>query len=215
MLVGQSRWWEQSAIHRQPTVATVAGRAVSVTIVLLASVVVACGGSEGRSRVALDIAPVSTLAATATQDAEAMEQHAAAMATAIGSRPELAQWGAEADTIRANAKSLQLLASTAAAIRNDPGARSGESTELIRILGDGRNLEQLGTTLVAHAGAMDAHVTTMRQQAAGDPTLTSVLGQLSTDTASMRRDSQAAIDRGKELQETARRLAQSLGQKLE
>lgn len=190
-------------------------RPAVLTLSLLAIALVACKTAEQRSRVAIDLAPVSALAASATRNAEDMEQHASAMATAAGNRPQFATWGAEADTIRANAKSLRLLASTAAAIRHDPGARSGESTELIRILGDGQNLQQLGDTLLAHAGAMETHVTTMRQQAASDPSLAGVVGQLSTNIAAMRRDGQAAIDRGRELQETARRLAQSLGQKLQ
>lgn len=185
-------------------------------VTLLALAFVRCGSSrEERSRVTVDLAPIAALAASALQDAGVMEQHADAMTAAAGTRPELAQWRTEAETIRANAKSLRLLASWAAAIRFDPGARSGESTELIRILGDGRNLQQLGETLISHAAAMEAHVTAMRQQAATDPAAASVMGQLATDRASMRRDGQAAIDRGKELQETARRLAQGLGQKIE
>lgn len=195
--------------------AALVARAASVALALIATVFVACSASEERSKVAIEIAPISALALAATQDAEAMGQHALAMVSALGTRPELALWGADAETVRADARSLRLLESTASAIRHDPGARSGEFTELIRLVGDGRNLEQLEATLIARAGAMDAHATAMRQQAAGDPSLTSVVGQLSTDTASMRRNGQAAIDRGKELQETARRLAQSLGQKIE
>lgn len=191
-------------------------RVSGLTLPILALLLVACGDAAAeRSRVAVELAPISALAMAATQDADAMEQHAAAMTTTAASRAELAPWRAEADTIRANAKSLRLLASWAAAIRHDPGARSNESVELVRILGDGRNLQQLGDTLIAHANAMESHVTAMRQQAGSDPAAVAVASQLTTDTASMRRDGQAAIDRGTELQETVRRLAQSLGQKLE
>jgi outer membrane murein-binding lipoprotein Lpp len=188
----------------------------SAALVVLGLVVAGCADTDAeRSRVAVDLAPISALAASATQDADAMEAHASAMATAAASRPELDAWRADAEVIRANAASLRLLASWAAAIHHDPGARSGEFAELTRILGDGRNLQQLGETLIAHAGAMDAHVIAMRRQSVGDPAASAVVSQLTTDTAAMRRDGQAAIDRGKELQETARRLAQSLGQKLE
>lgn len=191
-------------------------RPTLIALPLLTLVLVACSDVEDeRSRVALDVAPVSALAAAASQDAQAMEQHADAMVAAAPGRPELAQWRADADAIRANAKSLRLLASWASAIRHDPGTRASEHVELIRILGDGRNLQQLGETLIAHAGAMEAHVLAMRQQASSDPALASVASQLTSDTASMQRDGQAAIERGKELQELARRLAQSLGQKIE
>lgn len=44
---------------------------MSVALALLAAVFVACGGSEERSRVVLEIAPISAIAATATQDADA------------------------------------------------------------------------------------------------------------------------------------------------
>ncbi len=201
--------------RRQGAETPVRIRPTVIALSIMALAFAACGGSTERSRVALDLAPVTGLAASATQDAQAMEQHADAMATAAGGRPELTQWLSEAETIRANAKSLRLLASQASAIRHDPGARAGESTELIRILGDGQNLQQLGDALIAHAGAMESHVSAMGRQTAGDATLTNVVGQLMTDTASMRRDGQAAVDRGKELQESARRLAQSLGQKIE
>lgn len=187
-----------------------------IALALLALAGAGCGGSEEQhSRVEVDLAPINALAASATQDAASMEQHADTMTAAAGTRPELAQWRAEADTIRANAKSLRLLASWAEAIRHDPGARSGEPAELARILGDGRTLEQLGETLVAHAGAMEVHVTAMRQQAGSDPALAGAVGQLTSDTAAMRRNGQAAIDRGKDLQATARRLGLSLGQQIE
>lgn len=191
-------------------------RAVGLALGMLAPLLTACSDPEvERSRVAVDLAPVNALAAAATQDADTMEQHATTMVTAAERRPELAQWRIEADTIRANAQSLRLLASWAEALRHDPGVRSNESAELTRIRGDGQALQQLGEALLAHAGAMDAHLTAMREQAGGDPVVASVASQLTTDTASMRRDGQAAVERGKALQEDARRIARSLDQKIE
>lgn len=177
--------------------AVVSTRAVGLALGTLALLLTACGDTEvERSRVVVDLAPVNALVTAATQDADTMEQHATAIATAAESRPELAQWRTEADTIRSNAKSLRLLAAWAEAIRHDSGARSNESAELTRILGDGQNLQQLGETVIAHAGAMDAHLTAMRQQAGGDTVVASVASQLTTDTASMRREGQAAIGQG-------------------
>lgn len=175
----------------------------------------ACGGrSDGGHAVNLDLQPIQSLANAADAEAQSMEDHAATIVAAATGRPDVAQWQSEVETLRAQAKSLRLLASWAQAIHHDPGARDDSAADLLRILGDGRNLEQLGETLVAHAAAMQTHLPVMRQQAAGDAALTAAVGRLSTDIEGMQRSGQGAIGRGKELQETARRLAQGTGTKL-
>jgi hypothetical protein len=178
-------------------------------------VAAACGssGNDGSGAIdgELNLDPIIALAGDADKDAAAMEQHADAMDAAAEGRPDRARWAAEAETIRANANTLRVLASGARAIQRDPGARPGNAVELGRVYGDGRNLHTLGETLIEHADAMDAHLAAMRQEAADDPAMRQVLDSFAPSLAAMRADGQEAMNRGIELMNEVRRLAQSIG----
>jgi hypothetical protein len=176
----------------------------------------ACGDSsngQGDHPAGLDVdlQPVRALATVADQNARNMTSHADAMAAAAANRPDAAIWRSDADWLRAEARSMQLLSSWAAAIQYDPGARSNNRSDLLRVLADGHNLMQLGETLLVHASAMQAHVELMRSRTTGDAFTTTSPAVLGTDVAAMRQAAQAAIDRGKELQDAAHRMAQSAG----
>jgi hypothetical protein len=189
--------------------------------IVISLVLAACDGSsnddsrEHSVGLNVDLRPIHALAETASQNAVNMDDHADAMAAAAVGRPDLDHWKSDADTIRAEAQSLRLLADWAKAIQYDPGARSDSSADLQRVLSDGKSLEQLGGTLLTHSSAMQAHLDVMRQQAGGHATLIATLAQLDSDVSDMKQSGQAAVDRGRELQETARRLAQSTGIKIE
>lgn len=175
----------------------------------------ACGDSsddQGDHPAGLDVdlQPVHALATVADQNARNMTTHADAMAAAAANRPDAALWKSDADWLRAEARSMQLLSSWAAAIQYDPGARSDNRSDLVRVLADGHNLMQLGETLLVHASAMQAHVEVMRSRTTGDASATSP-ALIGTDVAAMRQVAQTAIDRGKELQDAAHRMAQSAG----
>lgn len=176
----------------------------------------ACRGSsddQGDHPAGLDVdlQPVHALATTADQNARNMTTHADAMTAAAANRPDAAIWKSDADWLRAEARSMQLLSSWAAAIQYDPGARSDNRSDLLRVLADGHNLMQLGETLLVHASAMQAHVEVMRSRTPGDASTTTSPAVLGTDVGAMRQAAQAAIDRGKELQDAAHRMAQSAG----
>lgn len=176
----------------------------------------ACGSSGGSKQAQgeLNLDPIITLAGAANTDAEAMEQHADAMTAAAANRPDHAHWAADAETIRADARTLRVMADAAKAIEHDPGARPGNAVELGRVYGDGSNLHLLGQTLVDHAGAMQTHISVMRNEAAGDPVLLEVVDAFAPNLDAMRADGEAAMDYGIDLMNEARRLAQSIGEEL-
>jgi len=183
-------------------------------LVLLGGVAVsACGGS-GSSTLPITeaLAPINDLASAAAQDAANMETHATAMEAAAAARPDHAHWASDAQIIKASAQSLRLLAQSAESIASDPGSHPNTSVELRRVLGDGLNLQQLGQTLLGHADAMQTHLDTMRGQAASDQQLLAMIDQAGGDLQKMKQDGQAAVDRGKELEQTARRIAENTGQ---
>lgn len=186
-------------------------------ITLVAAVFAACGSSDDdrESGINVDLQPIQELAHAASSEADRMEEHADSMAAAAASRPDLAHWESDAEVVRAEARSLRLLASWATAIQYDPGAQSDSHGDIQRILGDGRNLQELGETLIVHADAMLAHVEVMREQAAGDSALLATVSDIGTDSEGMRQSGQAAIDRGKELEEIARQLARSIGEEID
>jgi hypothetical protein len=189
-----------------------------VVLAALGALGSACRGSPSngaRSSIDIDREPIRALAGVASSDAQNMERHAATMKAAAAARPAHAHWASDADIVNADARSLRFLADSALAIANDPGSTPWTSIELRRVLGDGLNLQRLGETLLAHADAMDAHLQTMREQARGEGELIGSIDLAGADIADLRRDGQAAIDRGKELQNTARRIAENTGQKLD
>jgi hypothetical protein len=143
-----------------------------------------------------------------------MERHADEMEAAAATRPSHAHWAADAATLRANASSMAFMANSAMAIYNDPGSHPGNAVELDRVSGDGVNLHALGETLVEHAEAMLSHVAVMREQAAGDEALLTIVDSLASDADAMKTVGEAAMDRGTELQNQARRLADTVGVKL-
>ena len=177
----------------------------------------ACGGSSNgnASQIQIDREPITVLAGAAEGDAQSMEEHAATMTSIAAARPDHAHWASDAELIKANATSLRFLADSARSIARDPGSHPGNAVQPDRVLGDGLNLQGLGETLIAHADAMRTHLDTMREQAAGDSALLAAINAAQPDTEAMKRDGQAAIDRGKDLAETARRIAASTGQKIE
>lgn len=176
----------------------------------------ACGSSGGDEAVydELNLDPIVALAGAASTDADAMDQHADAMTSAAADRADHAHWAADAETIRANARSLRVLAGSAKAIEHDPGARPGNAIELGRVYGDGTNLHALGQTLVDHADAMQAHISVMRDEAAGDPELLQAVDAFAPNVGAMKADGEAAMDYGIALMNEARRLAQSIGEEL-
>jgi len=198
---------------------------VKLSVLILASVILvstaiaaACGGSSSSdktSQIQIDREPITALAGAAESDAQNMEAHAATMASLATSLPDHAHWGSDAELIKANAGSLRFLADSARAIARDPGSHPSNAVQPDRILGDGLNLQGLGKTLIAHADAMSAHLETMHQQAAGESELFARIDETGADMQAMKQNGQAAIDRGTELAETARRIAASTGQKIE
>lgn len=187
---------------------------ILLAIGALALVTAAACGSSGDNKTVqanLDLAPISALAASAAADAQAMSQHADAMTAAAARRPDQARWAADAETIRANARTLSFLADAARAIGRDPGARPTNAVELTRVYGDGANLHQLGELLVTHAQAMEQHVTVMRGEAAGDAELQSAVETLASMLNGMKTDGQNASERGLQLMEEARALARTVG----
>ena len=191
---------------------------MKLSVLILASVILvstaiaaACGGSSSSgktSQIQIDREPITALAGAAEGHAQNMDAHAATMASH-------ARWASDADLIKADAGSLRFLADSARAIARDPGSHPGDAVQPDRILGDGLNLQRLGKTLIAHADAMSTHLQTMRQQAAGDSELLARIDETGADMQMMKQDGQAAIDRGTELADTARRIAASTGQKIE
>ncbi len=61
---------------------------------------------------------------------------------------------------------------------------------------------------------MDAHIATMRDQAAGDEALLQAVTDLGADPSDLRSVGNAAIEQGNVLMAEARRLAQSIGEDL-
>lgn len=175
----------------------------------------ACDSSGGEgdhpTGLEVDLQPVHALASAADQNATNMTTHADAMAAAGASRPDAALWKSDAEWLRAQARSMRLLSSWAAAIQYDSGARSDDRSDLLRVLADGHNLAQLGETLLVHASAMQAHIEVMRLRMTGDASTTASPAVLGADVAAMREAAQEAIDRGKELQDAAHRMARGAG----
>ncbi len=184
-----------------------------IIAVAIAAVAGACGDSSDGTSMDVDREPILALAGGATQEAQNMERHADEMESAAAGRADHAHWAADAATLRANASSVAFMANSAMAIYNDPGSHGG-SAEPNRVFGDGVNLHALGETLVEHADAMRSHVAVMREQAAGDAMLLSVIDSLASDTGAMKTVGEAAMDRGTDLQNQARRLADTVGVKL-
>lgn len=193
---------------------------LGVATIIASSVFIAaaCGGSSpngNTSQIQIDREPITALAGAAEGDAQKMEAHAATMTSIAAARPDHAHWASDAELIKANVISLRFLADSARSIARDPGSHPGNAVQPDRVLGDGLNLQGLGETLIAHADAMRTHLDTMREQAAGDSALLAAINAAQPDTEAMKRNGQAAIDRGKDLAETARRIAASTGQKIE
>lgn len=177
----------------------------------------ACGSSNSGKTVNgdVDLNPITALASAATGDAQAMTAHADAMAAAAAQRPDHAHWAADAETIRADARTLSFMADAARAISNDPGSHPATAVDLMRIYGDGTNLHQLGQSLVDHGAAMTTHIAVMRDEAAGDAELLNVIDAFAPNVEAMKTDGQTAMDRGTQLMEDARRLATSIGVELQ
>jgi hypothetical protein len=191
---------------------------VASLVIVSTAVAGACGGSSSKdqtSQIQVDREPITALAGAAAADALNMEAHAAAMASLADARPDHAHWASDAELIKANAASLRFLADSAQAIARDPGSHPGNAVQPQRVLGDGLNLQRFGETLIAHANAMQSHLDTMRKQATGDSTLLARIDESGFDVQKMQQDGQAAIDRGKELADTARRIAAATGEKIE
>lgn len=193
-------------------------RTVALTV-FAATVFVAVGcGSNGTDKKVegeLNLDPITALAETASHDAQEMNVHADAMVTAAAQRPDHAHWAADAETIRADARTLSFMADSARAIARDPGSHPGNPVELTRVYGAGTNLHGLGQMLVDHAGAMTTHITVMRDEAAGDAEMLKVIDAFAPNVAAMKADGQAAMDRGTQLMADARRLATSIGVELQ
>ena len=187
---------------------------LTATAVLSIAFAAACRDSSDDTQLDIDRNPILVLAGTATREAQSMEQHADDMETAAAARPDHAHWAADAATLRANASSVAFMANSAMAIYQDPGSQGGHAVELPRVFGDGVNLHALGETLAQHAQAMEAHAAVMREQAAGDPQLLSIIDSVAADAAGMKAAGEAAMDRGTELQNEARRLAGTVGVEL-
>jgi hypothetical protein len=137
------------------------------------------------------------------------------MASAAAQRPDHAHWTADAESIRADARTLSFIADSARAIASDRGSNPMGAVELTRVYGDGNNLHQLGQSLVDHGAAMTTHIAVMRDEAAGDAALLSVIDAFSPNLDAMKADGQAAMDRGTQLMAEARRLASSIGIELQ
>jgi hypothetical protein len=179
-------------------------------------VAAACGsgGTDKTVQGDLNLDPVRTLAGAAASDAQEMNAHADAMTAAAAQRPDHAHWAADAETIRADARTLSFVADAAQSIARDPGSHPGNAVELMRVYGDGTNLQQLGRSLVDHGAAMTTHIAVMRDEAAGDAELLKLIDAFAPNVEAMKVDGQAAIDRGTELIQEARRLAASVGVEL-
>lgn len=193
------------------------GRLIALTVLAATAFVAAACGSSGTDKKVqgeLNLDPITELAGAASGDAQEMNAHADAMTTAAAQRPDLAHWAAVAETIRANARTLSFVADAARAIARDPGSHPGNAVELMRVYGAGTNLHQLGQTLVDHAAAMTTHIAVMRDEAAGDAALLDVIDAFAPNVDAMKEDGQAAMDHGTELQNQARRLADTVGVKL-
>jgi hypothetical protein len=187
-------------------------------LALVAAALAACTSNDhGPQSVQVEVTAINDLVLRAGQDARNMEGHADAMTSLATARPDHAHWTNDAQTARANARSLRFLADSAAAIARDQAMfpAKGSAVDLGRLLGDGLNLQAFGRTLLEHAEAMSGHAALMRQDAAGDTGLLAVVTQFDGDVAAMRTDAQAAIDHGERLAETARKLARSTGVRIE
>lgn len=175
----------------------------------------ACGetkdGDDGQTQDELHLDPIRNLAGTARREGSAMEEHAEAMETAAASRADHAHWAADAESIRADVGTLRIIASTASSISRDPGAHPGGAVEIGRVYGDGKNLADMGRTLIDHAKAMDAHTAVMRDEAEGDELLLATVVELGTDAASVESVGEAAVEQGNVLMAEARQLAESIG----
>lgn len=159
-------------------------------------------------------APIYELARVSAVDADKFDAHAAAMERIATAQPAHAQWAADAEQVRNDASALRFIARSALAIAADGGSSPDTSVEVRRVLGDGLNLDQLGVAAVQQAEKMQTHVDAMRAAAAGDRQLLSLIDGSAPDVEMMRRDGQAAVERGKALETVARGIAQSTGQPL-
>ena len=194
------------------------GALVFVAVVVGVISVATCSGDDGSSPpVDLDLTAIRDLASAASQDADNMEHHAATMTAIAAARPDHAHWASDADVARANARSLRFVAGSAQAIDRDQAVFpvTASAVQLDRLLGDGLNLQSLGQTIVDHATAMQGHIDLMREQASGDATLLSAIGDLGQDVQGMKADGTAAVDAGEALEDKARTIARSIGVKLE
>ena len=175
--------------------------------------------SDGDSSAAvdLDLSAVRTLASAADADADNMERHAQSMDSIAKSRADHSHWASDAETARANARSLRFLAESTRAIDRDQKAFpvTANAVQLDRVLGDAANLQSFGQTLIDHASAMEQHGQVMREQAAGDPALLAAITTLDQDIQSMKADGRSAVDSGKALAAKARTIATSIGVKLD
>jgi hypothetical protein len=190
----------------------------AMALAALGALASACGGSShsaapGSGAAAAD--PIRALAGAATSDALNMERHAAMMRKAAVARADGASWAGDADVMNANARSLRVISDAAMAIARDPGSQPRTAVELRRVLGDGRNLQDLGQQLIAHCDAMQAHLDAMRAEVADDSELAAEVEMAGAGIDDMKVVGQAAIDRGEELQETAMQIADNTGQDLD
>jgi len=200
-------------VFRIPVSVTNSKLIALTSLAAIVFVAAACGDSSDGTSMDVDREPILALAGAATEEAQNMERHADEMEAAAATRPDHAHWAADAATLRANASSVAFMANAAMAIYNDPGSHGG-SGELDRVFSDGVGLHELGETLAEHADAMQSHVAVMREQAAGDQALLTVIDSLASDADAMKTVGEAAMDRGTELQNQARRLANTVGIKL-
>lgn len=189
----------------------------AIVFMVVAFATVTSSEDDKHACVDVDVSLILDLANSAEADAERMDSHATTMLNAAASRPDLFAWIGEAQTTRANAQSLRFLAGSARAVHHDMQTFpiTSSAVDLGRLLGNGRNLQSFGKSIVAHAEAMDTHVTSMRRQAGEDRALIAAIEILSGDVSALRSDGQSAVHQGEELANRALTLARSIGVELE
>jgi hypothetical protein len=190
-----------------------AGAAV-IVILTGAGIAAATRDAEPVVQTRAGSAPIYELARVSAIDAEKLDAHAAAMERIAAAEPAHAQWAQDAASMRNNAGTLRFIARSSLAIAGDRGANPDTSVEVRRVLGDGLNLDALGTTVIEQAASLEAHLESMRAEAGGDPALIALIDASAPDVVSMRRDGEAAVKRGRELQKLATGIAQTTGQAL-
>lgn len=193
----------------------IAGAAAALVLLALLGALVCSvpsGRNSGPTRV--DLAAITGIAASANASAAALERHASAL-EADTSTSDSAAVREYAESLAAGASSLRFLADSARAVVRVQGAPAAAGgTNLSGMLSDGLTLQQLGEALLDQIDELEASFISLREETLAGQAPAG-LDSLEVDLRSARSTAQAAISQGSALAEQARRIARSLGTKID